>query len=100
VRIREILRNYPEGLSILKELIQNADDAGARTVRFCAAAPRPRSSADVDQSPLSQLMEGPSLLAYNSASFTDTDFKVGAKKLVRIAFPSFVSASLTLCLFS
>lgn len=31
-RIREILRNYPEGTSIFKELIQNADDAGAREV--------------------------------------------------------------------
>ena len=30
VRIREILRNYPEGLSILKELIQNADDANGK----------------------------------------------------------------------
>ena len=35
VRIREILRNYPEGLSILKELIQNADDAnGERYNRY------------------------------------------------------------------
>jgi len=31
-RIREILRNYPEGTSIFKELVQNADDAGAREV--------------------------------------------------------------------
>jgi len=31
-RIREILRNYPEGSSIFKELIQNADDAGAKEV--------------------------------------------------------------------
>jgi hypothetical protein len=28
--IRGILRNYPEGTSVLKELVQNADDAGAR----------------------------------------------------------------------
>ena len=33
--IRGILRNYPEGTAILKELIQNADDAGARTITFC-----------------------------------------------------------------
>ena len=32
-RIREVLANYPEGTTILKELIQNADDAGARKVR-------------------------------------------------------------------
>jgi hypothetical protein len=27
VRIREILRNYPLGTSVFKELLQNADDA-------------------------------------------------------------------------
>jgi hypothetical protein len=85
VRIREILRNYPEGLSIVKELIQNADDAGARTIRFCAcAAQRKRSDAASSGSnsssrsstaKLEHLMQGPSLLAYNSAKFTDTDFK-------------------------
>jgi hypothetical protein len=28
-RIRGVLRNYPEGTSVLKELLQNADDAQA-----------------------------------------------------------------------
>lgn len=32
--IRNILRNYPEGTAVLKELVQNADDAGARRVVF------------------------------------------------------------------
>lgn len=32
-RIREVLQNYPEGTTILKELIQNADDSGASKVR-------------------------------------------------------------------
>ena len=32
--IRKILRDYPEGTAVLKELIQNADDAGARTICF------------------------------------------------------------------
>lgn len=31
-RIREVLTNYPEGTTILKELIQNADDASAKKV--------------------------------------------------------------------
>lgn len=34
VRIREILRNYPEGLSIISELVQNADDATARSIKL------------------------------------------------------------------
>ncbi|GJN01337.1 hypothetical protein PR202_ga18596 [Eleusine coracana subsp. coracana] len=34
-RIREVLANYPEGTTALRELIQNADDAGASRVRLC-----------------------------------------------------------------
>lgn len=46
-RIREVLTNYPEGTTILKELIQNADDARATKVRTSMrlshlhSAPRP-----------------------------------------------------------
>lgn len=76
VRLREILRNYPEGLSILKEIIQNSDDAGARTVRFCTAEPRrSKTNNDNNLDVLSNAMKGPSLLAYNSAKFTKTDFQ-------------------------
>jgi sacsin len=32
VRLRGILTEYPHGVSILKELIQNADDAGAKVI--------------------------------------------------------------------
>jgi sacsin len=34
-RIRELIRDYPEGTGILAEQIQNADDASAKVVRFC-----------------------------------------------------------------
>jgi sacsin len=45
VRLQEILRNYPEGTSVLRELIQNADDAGARCVKLCLdTRTHPRSS--------------------------------------------------------
>ena len=74
VRIREILRNYPEGLSILKELLQNADDAGARTVRFCVAEARVAAPASPNDA-LTGATKGPSLLAYNDAKFSKTDFK-------------------------
>ena len=47
-RIREILRNYPEGTSIFKELIQNADDAGAREVGGWVGAWERRWVACVD----------------------------------------------------
>jgi sacsin len=31
-RLRGILEEYPPGVSILKELLQNADDAGAKLI--------------------------------------------------------------------
>ncbi|CAM9585698.1 unnamed protein product, partial [Chrysoparadoxa australica] len=73
VRIREILRNYPEGTSILKELIQNADDAGAREVAFCLDN-RSHPSNKLPAESLAQFQSA-SLLAYNSATFTDVDFQ-------------------------
>ncbi|KAI0491374.1 hypothetical protein KFK09_025634 [Dendrobium nobile] len=71
-RIREVLVNYPEGTTVLKELIQNADDAGATKVVFCLD----RRFHGVDSllsSELSQF-QGPALLAYNDAVFTEEDF--------------------------
>ncbi len=56
-------------------MIQNADDAGARTIRFCTAEARQMSNATADNDALSNLMKGPSLLAFNSGKFTETDFK-------------------------
>ena len=61
-------------------MIQNADDAGARTIRFCAAEERYDSGNATTNSSnsagaLSNLMKGPSLLAYNSAKFSEVDFK-------------------------
>lgn len=71
-RIREVLLNYPEGTTVLKELIQNADDAGATTVRFCLD----RRTHGVDSLLSDSLAQwqGPALLAYNDAVFTEEDF--------------------------
>ncbi|GAV61002.1 LOW QUALITY PROTEIN: zf-C3HC4_3 domain-containing protein, partial [Cephalotus follicularis] len=71
-RIREVLLNYPEGTTVLKELIQNADDAGATTVRLCLDR-RVHSSQSLLSPSLAQ-WQGPSLLAYNDAVFTEEDF--------------------------
>ncbi|KAK9274779.1 hypothetical protein L1049_022031 [Liquidambar formosana] len=71
-RIREVLSNYPEGTTVLKELIQNADDAGATKVCLCLD----RRVHGVD-SLLSESLaqwQGPALLAYNDAEFTEGDF--------------------------
>ncbi|OQS01509.1 hypothetical protein ACHHYP_00661 [Achlya hypogyna] len=73
VRIREILRNYPEGTSVLKEMVQNADDAGATTISFCLDK-RTHSSEHLAYTKLASF-QGPSLLVHNNARFTDVDFE-------------------------
>lgn len=70
--IRNILRNYPEGTAILKELVQNADDAGAKVVRFCLDH-RTHPATSIANPSLAQF-QGPSLLVYNDAVFTSEDF--------------------------
>jgi len=72
VRIREILRNYPEGTSIVKELVQNADDAGARTVAICVD--ERRHAARSCASAAAEELQGPALLCYNDALFREADF--------------------------
>ncbi|PON99419.1 Histidine kinase-like ATPase, C-terminal domain containing protein [Trema orientale] len=71
-RIREVLLNYPEGTTVLKELVQNADDAGATKVCLCLDRRVHGSDSLLSQS-LAQ-WQGPSLLAYNDAVFTEDDF--------------------------
>lgn len=63
--------------SILSELVQNADDAGARTVRVML-----NTKEYGDGSLLSPAMsnwQGPSLYVYNDAVFTERDFQNLAK---------------------
>lgn len=63
--------------SILSELVQNADDAGARTVKVML-----NTHEYGDGSLLSPAMsnwQGPSLYVYNDAVFTERDFQNLAK---------------------
>ncbi|KAL3671864.1 hypothetical protein V7S43_002532 [Phytophthora oleae] len=73
VRIREILRNYPEGTSIFKEMVQNADDAGASEVNLCLDY-RQHVASGLAYEKLASF-QGPSLLVHNNAMFTDADFQ-------------------------
>lgn len=73
VRIREILRNYPSGVSILKELIQNSDDAGARMVRFCYDRRQHGTEAMAYRG--LEAFQGPALLCFNDAVFSESDFE-------------------------
>ncbi|KAK3750028.1 hypothetical protein QZH41_008668 [Actinostola sp. cb2023] len=72
-RLQNVLKEYRDGVGLFKELIQNADDAGASEVKFLI---------DWRQNPSERLMssgmvdaQGPALWAYNNAIFTDKDFE-------------------------
>ena len=71
-RIREILLNYPEGNSVAKELIQNADDAGARVISFCLDE-RHHGTTSLLGPGLAPL-QGPALLVHNDSVFSEGDF--------------------------
>ena len=72
-RIKNILKEYKEGVGIFKELIQNADDAGASTVKFLVDWRQGKT--DSLFSPDMEPSQGPALWAYNNAVFTDKDFE-------------------------
>ena len=75
IRINRLLEEYTDGFSVLKELVQNADDAGATEVRFLYDE---RTNEDAMTSLFDEGMkgyQGPALWVYNDAEFKDEDFK-------------------------
>uniref|UniRef100_A0A1I8JEX0 Reverse transcriptase domain-containing protein n=1 Tax=Macrostomum lignano TaxID=282301 RepID=A0A1I8JEX0_9PLAT len=74
-RLHNILRDYSDGLAIPKELIQNADDAGATEVTLIYDS---RANLQWRETVMGRRMagcQGPCLWAHNDAQFTDDDFK-------------------------
>jgi sacsin len=71
-RLRGIIRDYPEGVGIIKELIQNADDAKATRVEITLDW-RHHQVKQLPDDRMIQLM-GPAMLVYNDRVFTDKDF--------------------------
>ncbi|XP_018081716.1 sacsin [Xenopus laevis] len=72
IQLQNILRKYPDGGQILKELIQNADDAKAREVVFVYDE-RQYGTETIYSNELSGI-QGPALLVYNNEMFTDRDW--------------------------
>ena len=71
-RIKEALEDYDHDVDVLKEMIQNAEDAGASEIKFVI---------DWRNHPTQYLLtkemeawQGPALLVYNNAVFSDKDF--------------------------
>ena len=73
-RLKNILEEYRDGVTIIKELLQNADDAEAKEVNICYDA----RSHDVPPKSLLYAgmlrCHGPALVVHNDASFTKDDF--------------------------
>ena len=72
-RIGNIIKDYEDSIDVFKELIQNADDAGATEVKFLI---------DWRQHGVDQLFnnemrhwQGPALYAYNNGVFSPEDFE-------------------------
>ena len=73
-RLNRLLEDYKDGLAVLKELVQNADDAGATEVKFLYDE---RTNKDAMTCLIDKGMkkcQGPALWVYNDATFKDEDF--------------------------
>ncbi|KAM9318083.1 sacsin [Pholidichthys leucotaenia] len=78
--LKDILRRYPEGGQILKELIQNAEDAGATEVRFMYD--ETEHGVESLWSPDMAQHQGTALYVYNDAVFTVEDWN-GIQEIAR-----------------
>ncbi|KAJ7137800.1 inositol-pentakisphosphate 2-kinase-domain-containing protein [Mycena epipterygia] len=70
--IRSILDSYPLGNGILRELLQNSDDASATTQTFILDLRTHPSGSLVDPDLINS--QGPALLAVNDSLFTEADW--------------------------
>ena len=73
-RINRILEDYGDGFAIVKELIQNADDAGATEVKFLYDERLNENKRKYLIDPGMLDFQGPALWAYNDAKFSKEDF--------------------------
>ncbi|XP_055955039.1 sacsin-like, partial [Patella vulgata] len=74
-RLHNLLKDYTDGFTIPKEIIQNADDAGATTVKLLYDE---RIVKEAQTCLFNEGMipcQGPAFWAYNDATFTEDDFR-------------------------
>ncbi|KAJ7380186.1 hypothetical protein OS493_010897 [Desmophyllum pertusum] len=73
-RLSRLLEDYTDGFAVPKELVQNADDAGATEIRFLFDE---RTNEDAMTRLIDEGMrhcQGPALWVFNDAEFRDEDF--------------------------
>ena len=117
-RIQNILREYPFDITVLKELLQNADDAKA-TKMYVILDKRTHGEESVLSEDWQQL-QGPALLVWNDSTFSEKDLEgiqqlgLGSKRSDAESFgqygigfnvvyhltdcPSFINGGETLCI--
>ncbi|CAG2205420.1 Sacsin [Mytilus edulis] len=71
-RLKGILTSYPRNHSILKEMIQNADDAGAHEIHIVYDMRHHKTQAISDNW---EPLQGPALCIFNDACFTEKDLE-------------------------
>ena len=76
--LNNILRDYPRDMTFLKELLQNADDAGAKKL-YIILDKRSHAEEKVISEEWKEL-QGPALLFWNDSSFSEEDLK-GIQKI-------------------
>ena len=74
-RLKNILKDYSGELTIIKELLQNADDAGATEVNICYDSRTHTQDSDTLLFPGMARAHGPALVVHNNETFSDDDFK-------------------------
>ena len=74
-RLKNILTDYKDGLTIIKELLQNADDAEATEVNICYDARVHSVDPKKLFFPGMADSHGPALIVHNNKTFSDDDFK-------------------------
>ncbi|KAJ8026276.1 Sacsin [Holothuria leucospilota] len=75
VRLRNILKDGYQPESIPKEMVQNAEDAGASEVKFLLDMRTNRNAVKRLLDPAMESIHGPALWVYNDATFTDKDLQ-------------------------
>jgi hypothetical protein len=74
-RLHNILEEYPPGIGIFKEFLQNADDAGARRFAIVFDATAHPTEPEGLLAASMAAWQGPALYVYNDAKFSDGDFE-------------------------
>ncbi|KAK3584527.1 hypothetical protein CHS0354_039261 [Potamilus streckersoni] len=73
-QLKTILAEYPDDGQIIKELLQNAEDAGANEVKILYDDRHVNIQKDNIKRNYRKFFRGPALCLFNDASFTDSDW--------------------------